>query len=145
MTEEISIKFNPSFYKKTSPENWNNIIKATTKDIALDLEKELKKTKFKKPTGNLNRNHHAVVNGFQAEIKNRTKYWGYPNYGTKAHDITPKNKNALYWKGAKHPVPLVHHPGIKPMKFTTKAINRYMNSKKHVKSLQKNMKSHGVV
>ena len=31
--------------------------------------------------------------------------------GTKAHIIRPRNKRALYWPGASHPVPRVHHPG----------------------------------
>lgn len=31
--------------------------------------------------------------------------------GTRAHIIKPKNKKALYWQGAAHPVKVVHHPG----------------------------------
>jgi hypothetical protein len=31
--------------------------------------------------------------------------------GTKAHIIKPKNKKALFWPKAKHPVRLVRHPG----------------------------------
>ena len=34
-------------------------------------------------------------------------------YGTKAHIIKAKNKKALYWKGASHPVKSVRHPGSK--------------------------------
>lgn len=34
--------------------------------------------------------------------------------GTPAHIIMPKNKKALYWKGAEHPVKKVNHPGSKP-------------------------------
>lgn len=33
--------------------------------------------------------------------------------GSKAHIINPKYKKALYWKGAKHPVKFVRHPGSK--------------------------------
>ena len=31
--------------------------------------------------------------------------------GTSAHVITPRNKKALYWPGADHPVARVNHPG----------------------------------
>ena len=33
--------------------------------------------------------------------------------GTKAHEIWPVNKQALYWPGADHPVKHVNHPGTK--------------------------------
>lgn len=33
--------------------------------------------------------------------------------GFKPHLIKAKNKKALYWKGAKHPVKVVRHPGYK--------------------------------
>ena len=32
--------------------------------------------------------------------------------GADPHDIRPKNKQALYWKGLAHPVMVVHHPGM---------------------------------
>lgn len=31
--------------------------------------------------------------------------------GSRAHDIEPKTKKALYWPGGRHPVKRVHHPG----------------------------------
>lgn len=34
--------------------------------------------------------------------------------GTRAHDIVPKSKKALFWPGALHPVKRVYHPGTKP-------------------------------
>ena len=37
--------------------------------------------------------------------------------GTKAHRITPKNKKALAWPGASHPVKSVWHPGTKARPF----------------------------
>ena len=41
------------------------------------------------------------------------KYAAIHQFGGKtgAHDIKPKNKKALFWPGAGHPVKLVHHPG----------------------------------
>ena len=42
-------------------------------------------------------------------------YAAIHEYGgtTPAHDIYPRNKKALYWPGADHPVKVVHHPGSK--------------------------------
>lgn len=37
--------------------------------------------------------------------------------GTRPHVIRPKGKKALYWKGAKHPVKGVRHPGTAPQPF----------------------------
>ena len=37
--------------------------------------------------------------------------------GTSPHDIRPRTKGALFWKGATHPVFVVHHPGTKPHPF----------------------------
>lgn len=33
--------------------------------------------------------------------------------GTGPHEIRPKNKQALYWPGAEHPVKVVRHPGTR--------------------------------
>ena len=41
------------------------------------------------------------------------KYARGVEFGTRPHLIKPKNKKALYWKGAKHPVKSVRHPGSK--------------------------------
>jgi hypothetical protein len=43
-------------------------------------------------------------------------------YGLDEFDIFPKNKKALYWKGAAHPVKKVHHPGIKAQPYLRPAI-----------------------
>ena len=41
------------------------------------------------------------------------KYAAIVEKGSKAHIIRPKNKKALYWKGATRPVKQVNHPGSK--------------------------------
>ena len=43
-------------------------------------------------------------------------------YGLDEFDIFPKNKKALYWPGAAHPVAKVHHPGIKAQPYLRPAI-----------------------
>ena len=43
-------------------------------------------------------------------------------YGTAPHVILPKNKKALYWPGAAHPVARVNHPGTKAKPFMRPAL-----------------------
>lgn len=38
-------------------------------------------------------------------------------FGTDPYDIRPKNKKALSWPGAAHPVKVVHHPGLPARPF----------------------------
>lgn len=42
--------------------------------------------------------------------------------GTRPHEIRPKNKRALFWKGAAHPLRVVHHPGTRANAFMTRAL-----------------------
>lgn len=49
-------------------------------------------------------------------------------YGTKPHEILPKNKKALYWDDLDHPVKKVYHPGTKPDDFPGRAIKRFNDS-----------------
>ncbi|WP_326779722.1 hypothetical protein OG481_02170 [Streptomyces longwoodensis] len=42
--------------------------------------------------------------------------------GTPAHVILPKNKQALHWPGADHPVRRVNHPGTPPMPYLRPAL-----------------------
>lgn len=46
-------------------------------------------------------------------IKNIAPHALIVEYGSGPHIIEPKNKQALYWPGAAHPVKRVHHPGTK--------------------------------
>ena len=43
--------------------------------------------------------------------------------GFPKHILRPKNKKALFWKGAAHPVKLVRHPGNKANPYFTRAAN----------------------
>lgn len=43
-------------------------------------------------------------------------------FGTKPHVILPKNKLALYWPGAQHPVKKVNHPGSKGQDYMGKIV-----------------------
>jgi hypothetical protein len=41
--------------------------------------------------------------------------------GTRPHDIYPRDKQALFWPSAEHPVKHVHHPGTQPNPFGEQA------------------------
>jgi hypothetical protein len=49
-------------------------------------------------------------------------YAKYVLEGTSPHEIWPRNKQALFWEGAAHPVGMVNHPGTKPSDFPRRAI-----------------------
>jgi phage gpG-like protein len=55
-------------------------------------------------------------------IGTNVNYAAAVEYGTSPHVITPKNKRALYWPGAAHPVAKVNHPGTRPRPFLRPAI-----------------------
>uniref|UniRef100_A0A6M3L438 Putative tail protein n=1 Tax=viral metagenome TaxID=1070528 RepID=A0A6M3L438_9ZZZZ len=48
----------------------------------------------------------------------------YIEFGTPPHVIIPKDKKALYWKGAEHPVKKVMHPGTRANPVIRNAIHR---------------------
>jgi hypothetical protein len=49
-------------------------------------------------------------------------YAAYVELGTKPHVILPKEKKALFWEGAEHPVGKVNHPGSRPQAFLRPAL-----------------------
>ncbi|NJJ37826.1 hypothetical protein [Paenibacillus apii] len=55
------------------------------------------------------------------------KYGRFLEEGTRPHLIQPKNKKALYWRGAAHPVRgAVKHPGTKPRAIVVPTAKRYV-------------------
>lgn len=49
-------------------------------------------------------------------------YAPYVEFGTKPHTIYPKDKLALYWPGAAHPVKSVNHPGSRANPFMERIV-----------------------
>ena len=63
-------------------------------------------------TGHLRRGITTKIGNMEVTVHtSNIKYAPMVEYGTKPHIIKPKNKKALYWKGAKHPVKVVKHKG----------------------------------
>lgn len=53
-----------------------------------------------------------------------TDHWQVMEYGASPHTIHPKEKEALWWIGAPHPVAVVHHPGNEAQPFMRPAAYR---------------------
>lgn len=68
-------------------------------------------------TGRLRRSF--TVKGYpdRVEVGTNVKYAAYHQFGTKPYTIVPRHKKALFWKGARHPIKKVNHPGLPPRPF----------------------------
>ena len=103
-------------------------VKKVVKNSAFNIQKNAKANLTKNKsvdTGHLRRGISTDIRGLVATIHtSNIKYAPGVEYGTKAHIIRVKNKKALYWKGAKHPVKKVNHPGSKAKPFLIPAFNQ---------------------
>ena len=99
-----------------SEKSRDNVQKAVKKS-AFNIESQAKKNLASNKsvvTGHLRRSIATKMGDLEATIHtSNVKYAVIVEKGSKAHVIRPKNKKALYWKGAKRPVKLVNHPGSK--------------------------------
>lgn len=68
-------------------------------------------------------NAARVFGEAKTSITSDAPYLGFVVGGTRPHDIYPRDKQALYWPGANHPVTHVHHPGTRPNDFLQKAVD----------------------
>ena len=104
------------------------LVRQTVKNSAFNIEKNAKSNLTKNKsvdTGHLKRGISTDIKGLGATIHtSNIKYAPGVEYGTKVHIIKAKNKKALYWKGAKHPVKQVNHPGSKAKPFLIPAFNQ---------------------
>ncbi len=74
--------------------------------------------------------HGRLAGSFQLDQVDDLSYriWSGVEYAMAVHEgtapriIEPRNKRALYWDGARHPVRRVMHPGTKPNPFVERAI-----------------------
>ena len=99
-----------------SEKSRDNVQKAIKKS-AFNIESQAKKNLASNKsviTGHLRRSIATKMGDLEATIHtSNVKYAVIVEKGSKPHIIRPKNKKALYWKGAKRPVKLVNHPGSK--------------------------------
>ena len=113
----------PKLYEKNEA-----LVRQTVKNSAFNIQKNAKSNLTKNKsvdTGHLRRGISTDIRGLGATIHtSNIKYAPGVEYGTKAHIIKAKNKKVLYWKGAKHPVKKVNHPGSKAKPYLIPAFNQ---------------------
>lgn len=77
-------------------------------------------------TGTLRRSITSRVErgGDRGVIGTNLRYARPVHEGSKPHTIRPRRAKALFWKGARHPVRSVNHPGNKANPFFVRAMER---------------------
>ena len=103
-------------------------VKKVVKNSAFNIQKNAMSNLTKNKsvdTGHLRRGVSTDIKGLGATIHtSNIKYARGVEEGTRPHTIRAKNKKALYWKGAKHPVKSVRHPGSRAKPFLIPAFEK---------------------
>jgi hypothetical protein len=74
-------------------------------------------------TGFLTQSFRAELTAGQLTWSPTASYAPFVEFGTKPHVIVPKDKKALWWPGAAHPVRSVNHPGTKSNPFMERIVS----------------------
>lgn len=69
-------------------------------------------------------NAAGVFGNSRAEVGTQDPVGLFVEKGTRAHIIAPRDKKALFWAGARHPVREVHHPGTAANPFMQRALDK---------------------
>lgn len=56
------------------------------------------------------------------EVGSNVDYALILDEGSPPHEIRPRTKKALFWRGARHPVKVVRHPGTRAYRVLQKAL-----------------------
>ena len=76
-------------------------------------------------TGHLRQGIATSVGNMEVTVHtSNIKYARIVEEGSRPHTIRPRGKKALYWKGAKHPVKSVNHPGSKAKPYLIPAFEK---------------------
>ena len=106
------------------PDEIKDDVRKVVKNSAFNIERNAKSSASVK-TGHLRRSISTKMGDMEATIHtSNLKYAPMVEFGTKPHIIRAKNKKALYWKGAKHPVKSVRHPGGKAKPYLIPAFEK---------------------
>ena len=105
-------------------EDVQKVLKNTGLKIEANAKANLTNNRSVK-TGHLRRSISVNMGNLEATIHtSNVKYAVMVEKGTKAHVIRPKNKKALYWKGATYPVKKVNHPGSRAKPYLIPAFEK---------------------
>ena len=114
-------------------------LKDTSENIRSDIQRVIKKAGFNiernakqnvennrsVKTGHLRMKIATQVGNMEVTVHtSNVKYARLVEEGTRPHIIRAKNKKALYWKGAKHPIKSVRHPGSRAKPFLIPAFEK---------------------
>ena len=106
------------------PDEIKNDVRKVVKNSAFNIERNAKSSASVK-TGHLRRSISTKMGDMEATIHtSNLKYAPMVEFGTRSHIIRAKNKKALYWKGATHPVKKVNHPGSKAKPYLIPAFEK---------------------
>ena len=106
------------------PDEIKNDVRKVIKSSAFNIERNAKSNVNVK-TGHLRRSISTKMGDMEATIHtSNLKYAPMVEFGTRPHIIRAKNKKALYWKGATHPVKQVNHPGSKAKPYLIPAFEK---------------------
>ena len=106
------------------PDEIKDDVRKVVKNSAFNIERNAKSSVNVK-TGHLRRSISTKMGDMEATIHtSNLKYAPMVEFGTKPHIIRAKNKKALYWKGASHPVKQVSHPGSKAKPYLIPAFEK---------------------
>ena len=117
-----------SVYLKTKSEEDEKKIQKVLKNSAMTIQKNAISNLTNNGsvnTGHLRRSISTKMGDMEATIHtSNLKYAPMVEFGTRPHIIRAKNKKALYWKGAAHPVKQVNHPGSKAKPYLIPAFEK---------------------
>ena len=117
-----------SIYLKTKSVEDEKKIQKLLKNTGMKIEASAKDNLTNNKsvdTGHLRRGIGNFRRGMTVTVHtSNIKYAVMVEKGTKSHIIRPKNKKALYWKGATHPVKKVNHPGSKAKPYLIPAFEK---------------------
>ena len=106
------------------PDEIKDNVRKVVKNSAFNIERNAKSSASVK-TGHLRRSISTKMGDMEATIHtSNLKYAPMVEFGTRPHIIRAKNKKALYWKGAAHPVKQVNHPGSKAKPYLIPAFEK---------------------
>lgn len=95
---------------------------------AAEIHKNANRLNVPWKTGNLVQSFGVVLGRLYASVapdrSTPAKYALAVHEGTGPHVITPKKGKALFWKGAKHPVAKVNHPGTRPNRYMPRILEK---------------------
>lgn len=105
----------------------------TTQSVLVQSAQYIKQdmeTRVPVRTGRLKQSIAIKVEGDSVIIGPNTDYAAYVEFGTKPHEIRPRNAKALAWRGPNGMVyaKVVHHPGTRPHPYVRPAFNDWVDT-----------------